>query len=64
MIAKCDVQWQDSRGAKAEVGFLTVLYGFSRIFCKKGKVVVNGEKQRSKVEELKGVQNKVSAVLR
>ena len=41
-----------------------VLYGFSRVFRKKGKAVVNGEKHRSKVEELKGVRKKVSAVLR
>ena len=47
-----------------EVGFLVVLYGFSRVFHKKGKVAINGEKQRSKVEEVKGVRKKVSAALR
>ena len=64
VITKCNVWCWESRGAKAEVGFLVVLYGFSRVFRKKGKVAVNGEKQRSKAEELKGVRKKVSATLR
>ena len=38
-----------------EVGFAVVLYGFSHVFRKKGKAAVNGEKHRSKAEELKGV---------
>ena len=63
MIAKCDVRCREYRGSKAEVGLSVVLYGFSRIFRKKGKAGVNREKQ-SKAEELKGVRNKVSAALR
>ena len=41
-----------------------VLYGFSHVFRKKGKVAMNGEKQRSKAKEIKGVRKKVSAALR
>ena len=48
MIEKCDVRWQECRGAKAKVGFSMVLYGFSHVFRKKGKAVMNGEKQRGK----------------
>ena len=41
-----------------------VLNGFSCVFHKKGKATMNRVKQRSKVEELKGVQKKVSVLLR
>ena len=51
----CDVCWLVCRGEKVEVGFSVVLYGFSRVFRKKGKAAMNGEKLRSKAEELKGI---------
>ena len=37
---------------------------FLCVFHKKGKAVVNEEKQRSKAEELKSVRKKVSPTLR
>ena len=47
-----------------EVWFSVVLYGFSCVFRNKGKVSVSGGKYKSKAEELKGVQKKVSVALR
>ena len=62
----CEVRRTVARESrrKAEVGFLVVLYGFSCVFRKKGKADVNGEKKRSKAEEIKGVRKKVSTSLR